>query len=234
MQSVPAQELKECPFCGGRILRQAIKCKHCRSMLDGSAPRPAQAPTPLSEDELTQQTAFMPLPNERVNIPPPSTQTSAALTQTQSHQRSFSGVSIPPEFITIPKREQGNVWLLSVFTVGFYGMYLTAKNAQEVSFLTKKKRFDFVSIIILTIITIGVFNVVYQIILGYDLHDYSKRNATKGRNEALHVALLMCNILSLIFAFGSSPFLFIASLNTYATAVWALQKELNLYADIKQ
>lgn len=32
------QEMKACKFCGEEILAIAKKCKHCGSMLDGSAP----------------------------------------------------------------------------------------------------------------------------------------------------------------------------------------------------
>jgi hypothetical protein len=30
--------MKPCPFCAEQILSAAVKCKHCGSMLDGSAP----------------------------------------------------------------------------------------------------------------------------------------------------------------------------------------------------
>ena len=83
-QSVTAQEYKECPFCGEQILRTSIKCKHCASMVNGSAPRAAQAPTPPSEDELTQQTAFMLLPNERVMMEGEVTYVKSALNFTES------------------------------------------------------------------------------------------------------------------------------------------------------
>ena len=61
---------KECPFCGEEILNKAIKCKHCGSMLDGSStPVLLQSPqTGPKDQDILQQTAFMLLPNERVQM----------------------------------------------------------------------------------------------------------------------------------------------------------------------
>ncbi len=30
------KSFKDCPFCGEEILKVAVKCKHCQTMLDGS------------------------------------------------------------------------------------------------------------------------------------------------------------------------------------------------------
>ncbi len=35
---------KSCPFCAEDVLEEAIKCKHCGSMLDGSAAQQNEAP----------------------------------------------------------------------------------------------------------------------------------------------------------------------------------------------
>lgn len=50
-----AEETKNCPQCGGEIHTKAIKCKHCRAMLEKpSAPRGApSSSTPHDEDEFS-------------------------------------------------------------------------------------------------------------------------------------------------------------------------------------
>jgi hypothetical protein len=32
---------KQCPYCGGKIMRQAVRCRHCGSNLEGEELRPA-------------------------------------------------------------------------------------------------------------------------------------------------------------------------------------------------
>lgn len=43
------QATKPCPFCGENILAVAIKCKHCGSMLDGSARGDSQSEEILAD-----------------------------------------------------------------------------------------------------------------------------------------------------------------------------------------
>ena len=64
------KQTKECPFCGEEILSKATKCKHCRSMLDGSSTPVLlnTPPTGPNDQDILRQTAFMLLPNERVQM----------------------------------------------------------------------------------------------------------------------------------------------------------------------
>lgn len=46
---------KRCSYCAEEILVAAIKCKHCGSMLDGSAPGPSQEVTRSPIEELIER-----------------------------------------------------------------------------------------------------------------------------------------------------------------------------------
>ncbi len=53
-------EYKECPYCAEQILARAVKCKHCRSALEQSAPQGRERGTQGGPPPPLRQTAFPP------------------------------------------------------------------------------------------------------------------------------------------------------------------------------
>lgn len=122
---------------------------------------------------------------------------------------------------------------LIIATFGIYALYLIASYSPQVSRITGRKRMDFGTIIVLEVVTLGIFGMIYQIILGHDLFIHSKERNTVGRDESMVWKMVTLNILSFVLSFGSAGAAFVGSLFWGAWSVWILQRELNLYVEFQ-
>lgn len=132
--------------------------------------------------------------------------------------------------VEIVGRNQGVTMLLTILTLGIYSWYLVATYSAQVSSLTCRKRLEFTPIMIFSILTLGMFAMVYQVILGYDLHQFAEHQKKPLLNGSVWWNMLLMNIFAALIQFGSSGFAIPISLYFTAQSVWMLQRELNVYA----
>jgi len=117
-------------------------------------------------------------------------------------------------------------------TLSLYTFYIIPSQSRDMKAITGRERMEFTALLVLGIVTFGLLLAVMMVLWAYDLERHGKVIGKTGRQESLGTIVLVLNILSLVLGFAISDFIvsfvIVGILN--ASAVWFLQKEINLYA----
>ena len=120
---------------------------------------------------------------------------------------------------------------LSAVTLGFYPLYLVPCHSHDMKAITGRERMEFTALLILGVVTVGLLTLVMQVLYAFDLERHGKTVSKAGRQEALGVIVLVTNALAVILSIaldGIAGFVVGAVLGS--SALWFVQKEINLYA----
>jgi hypothetical protein len=134
-------------------------------------------------------------------------------------------------FHTIEKRDLGKVIILSIVTLGIYGILLMAKWTDDVNFLIKRLKHEKIVIIIVGVVTLGIALAVWEIIFAYDIQGYTEKRRLSERSKNLGATVLGLTLFAYALAFASGGLAFIFSMAVGIYASCLVQKELNMISD---
>lgn len=121
---------------------------------------------------------------------------------------------------------------MMILTLTLYSFYLVPLNSRDMKAITGRERMEFTGLLILGIVTFGVALAVMEILWAFDLERHGKADNTVGRQESLGIIVLVLNAVGIVLGFvvGDSILSPIIVGVLCASAIWMLQKEINLYA----
>ena len=117
-------------------------------------------------------------------------------------------------------------------TLSFYFFYLIPLQSRDLKAITGRERMEFTALLVLGIVTLGLVLVVVMVLWAYDLERHGKANGKAGRQESLGTIVLVPGVLCLLTGFVIDSFFlsFVVSAVLSGSALWLLQREINLYA----
>ncbi len=117
-------------------------------------------------------------------------------------------------------------------TLSFYFFYLIPLQSRDLKAITGRERMEFTALLILGIVTLGLVLVVVMVLWAYDLERHGKANGKARRQESLGTIVLVLGVLCLLTGFVIDSFFlsFVVSAVLSGSALWLLQREINLYA----
>ena len=120
---------------------------------------------------------------------------------------------------------------LSAVTVGFYPFYLVPCQSRDMKAITGRERMEFTAMLILGIVTLGLVVGTMQVLYAFDLERHGKAIGTTGRRESLGIIVLVISVLAVILSFAIDGFAgFLVGAVLGSSALWFVQREINLYA----
>jgi hypothetical protein len=120
--------------------------------------------------------------------------------------------------------------VLSLLTLGLYGVYTVLRDAQVVGHLVGKKRTSLPAGIVLTVLTLGIFPGIYVVVLAFDLQRHARSAQTAGRQHLLGPIVLILDLLSLCTALMSGGLAIAISVVLWSYACHLISREISLYA----
>lgn len=131
----------------------------------------------------------------------------------------------------IRKRTMSQVMVWMVVSLGFYGIYLIAAYSPEVAKITGRRKLEFHVVLLLSILTCGLFGMIYHCVLAYKIWNHSINIELIGRDPKLAHKVWYWNLVVFVLFISSAGMALPVSIFGSAWSVWLLQQELNLYAD---
>jgi Domain of unknown function (DUF4234) len=132
---------------------------------------------------------------------------------------------------TIEQRDLGKVAILSIVTLGIYGILLMAKWTDDVNFLLKREKHEKIVVVIVGVVTLGIALAIWEIIFAYDIQSYTESERLGERNKNLGGTVLGLTLFAYALAFASGGLAFVLSMAVGVYASCLVQKELNMIAD---
>ncbi|MBX3742500.1 MAG: DUF4339 domain-containing protein [Akkermansiaceae bacterium] len=149
---------------------------------------------------------------------------------TAAYQGMVPAVSSVGSPENIVPRKFWNIWFLTGVTFGLYGLYLLPRQTWEIERITGRSRINVWLLLFLSIVTLSLFGMIYQIILAWKLQGISKEVNLAGRSGSLGVLVTISALVSCIMGFATGIPIIPAVLSA-AIPLWLIQKEINLYLD---
>ena len=117
-------------------------------------------------------------------------------------------------------------------TLSFYFFYLVPCQSRDLKAITGKERLAFLPLLILGIVTVGLASFVVMVLWAYDLERHGKALNKAGRRESLGTLVLVLSVLCVLANFAIDGFFlaFVVAGLLSGSALWLLQREINLYA----
>ncbi len=150
------------------------------------------------------------------------------LIETAAYQGKVPAVSSVGSPENIVPRKFGNIWFLTGVTFGIYGLYLLPRQTWEIERITGRKRINVWLLLFLSIVTLSLFGMIYQIIFAWKLQGISKELNLAGRSESLGGLVMISTLASCIMGLSTGIPIMPAVLSA-AIPLWLIQKEINLY-----
>jgi hypothetical protein len=119
--------------------------------------------------------------------------------------------------------------VLSLLTLGLYGVYTVLRDAQVIGHLVGKNRTSLPVGIVLTVLTLGIFPGIYVVVLAFDLQRHSRSAQTAGRQHLLGPIVLILDLLSLCTALASAGIAIAISVVLWSYACHLISREISLY-----
>lgn len=126
-------------------------------------------------------------------------------------------------------RSYGKIFILYFLTLGLYGDYLSWKFSKDISRITSKRSLDGFSFIVLSVLTLTLFNLVYIIIKANQLDKFSSMEETPNRNSNLGLMVLALAIGGALISMVSAFLFFIFAMALFAYIFCLMQNEIDLY-----
>jgi len=160
-------------------------------------------------------------------------------TKTSSKEKisNFFDNKIPQEvevinhkYFSIPiQRPILRIIIFSIITLGIYELYLIFIWAKEINYLKKTPHYNAGLILFLSIITVGIVGIIYEIIFARDIEVHTKNASKPYRINNLSVIVIVLDVVGFLLSFTGFliPLSFILGIAT----VSLIQRELNLLVE---